>query len=131
MTHNGIEFRLLGSSLSLISFLAPVVEDGTVVIRIRGGVLVQPHQCDRGELRFGVEKVDAGVRVSLQLSDYCPLLLGSSSPSIFHRWFYRMTQAAIHRLVTVRFLILLFRDMTSDDASVRVVNVKVRYGRPT
>ena len=127
----GVEFRLLGTGKSLISFLPAVTEDASLVLRICGGLLVQPHQCERGELRFGVEEQTEGVRVSLQLSDYCPLLLGSSSPSTFRRWFYRLTQAAIHRLVTIRFLILLYRDLAGAGAAVRVVNVNVRDGRPT
>ena len=127
----GVEFRLLGTGKSLISFLPAVTEGASVVLRICGGLLVQPRQCERGELRFGVEQQAEGVRVSLQLSDYCPLLLGSSSPSTLRRWLYRITQAAIHRLVTVRFLILLHRDLTGAKATIRVVNVKVREGRPT
>lgn len=126
----GVEFRLLGTGKSLISFLPAVTEDASLVLRICGGLLVQPHQCERGEMRFGVEEQAEGVRVSLQLSEYCPLLLGSSSPSTLRRWFYRLTQAAIHRLVTVRFLILLYRDLTGINSAVRVVNVNVRDGRP-
>lgn len=126
----GIEFRLLGSRLSLISFLPPEAEEGSVTLRICGGLLVQPHQCDRGELRFTVEQTPEGVKVSLQLSDYCPLILGSAAPSPVRRWLYRLTQAAIHRLVTIRFLMLLYRDLAGSSAPVRVVNVNVRNGRP-
>ena len=78
---NGVEFRLIGTRLSLISFLPPVCAEGVAILRICGGVLVQPRQCDRGELRFGVERRPDSVRVSLQLSDFCPLLLGSRRPS--------------------------------------------------
>ncbi len=125
----GVEFRLLGGDLSLISFLPP--EDGpdSSVLRICGGLLVQSRQCDRGELRFGVETTTDGVRVSLQLSDFCPLILGSSSPSTLRRWLYQFTQAAIHRLVTVRFLALLYRDLAGSSARVRIVPVTVREGQ--
>jgi hypothetical protein len=126
----GVEFRLLGSRLSLISFLPPEEGDGAVTLRICGGLLVQSHQCDRGELRFSVEPVPEGVKASLQLSDYCPLILGSSAPSPLRRWLYRLTQAAIHRLVTIRFLMLLYRDLAGSSAPIRVVNVNVRKGRP-
>ena len=126
----GVEFRLLVSRLSLISFLPPEEGDGTVALRICGGLLVQSHQCDRGELRFTVEPTPESVKVSLQLSDYCPLILGSSAPSPVRRWLYRLTQAAIHRLVTIRFLMLLYRDLAGAAAPVRVVNVIVRDGRP-
>ena len=129
-TDSGIEFRLMGSRLSVISFLEPVMETDSVVLRICGGLLVQPHQCQRGELHFYVNAATEGVKVSLQLSDYCPLILGSSSPSTVRRWLYRCTQAAIHRLVTVRFLVLLYRDLAGRSARVRMVNVKVRDGHP-
>jgi hypothetical protein len=126
----GVEFRLLGSRLSLISFLPPEEGDGFVTLRIYGGLLVQRHQCHRGELQFTVEVKPEDVKVSLQLSDYCPLILGSSSPSSVRRWLYRLTQAAIHRLVTIRFLVLLYRDLAGSSAPVRVVNINVRDGRP-
>jgi len=126
----GVEFRLPGSRLSLISFLPPEAGEGSVTLRICGGLLVQPHQCGRGELRFTVEPAPEGVKVSLPLSDFGPLILGSWSPSPVRRWLYRLTQAAIHRLVTIRFLMLLYRDLAGSSAPVRVVNVNVRSGRP-
>jgi hypothetical protein len=126
----GIEFRLFASRLSLISFLAPVTEQRDMVLRISGGALVQPRQCDRGELRFTVEAVEEGVKVALQLSEFCPLILGSPSPSLVRYWLYRLTQAAIHRLVTIRFLARLYRDLAGAALPVRVVNVRVREGRP-
>ena len=129
-TPSGIELRLLGSRLSLISFLPPADETDAVVLRICGGMLVQPRQCDRGELRFGVEAVEGGVRISLQLSEFCPLILGSRSPSRVRFWLYRLTQAAIHRLVTIRFLVLLYRDLAGPAAAVRIVNRRVRDGQP-
>jgi len=129
-TDTGVEFRLLGSRLSLISFLPPEEGHESSILRICGGLLVQPRQCDRGELRFGVETAPDSVRVSLQLSDFCPLILGSSSPSTLRRWLYQFTQAALHRLVTVRFLKLLYHDMAGSSARVRIVPVTVREGRP-
>jgi hypothetical protein len=127
---HGVEFRLLGSRLSLISFLPPEEEDESVTLRICGGLLVQSRQCDRGEMRFSVEPAPEGVKVSLQLSDFCPLILGSPAPSALRRWLYRLTQATIHRLVTIRFLALLYRDLAGSSAPVRVVDVNVRDGRP-
>jgi len=127
---SGIEFRLLGTRLSLISFLPPVYADDFATLFICGGFLVQPRQCDRGELRFGVEHLSGDVRVSLQLSDFCPLILGGRSPSPVRFWLYRTTQAAIHRLVTVRFLSLLYHELAGPSARVRVVNVAIRAGKP-
>lgn len=68
--------------------------------------------------------------VTLQLSDYCPLILGSSSPSKIRYWLYRLTQSTIHRLVTIRFLMLLYRDLAGPSACVKVVTGQVREGQP-
>lgn len=130
-TPDGIEFRLLTSGISLISFLQPSEEPDAITLRICGGLLVQRDQCHRGELRFSVARQPDGVRVTMQLSDYCPLILGSENPSRLRRWLYRLTQAAIHRLVTVRFLALLYRDLAGSSCHVRIVNVHVREGHPT
>ena len=110
--------------------LLPTEEGSSLVLRICGGFLVQKHQCDRGELRFMAEHETSGTRVTLQLSDYCPLILGSSSPSKIRYWLYRLTQALIHRLVTVRFLVLLYRDYAGHSACVNVVAEKAREGWP-
>ncbi len=129
-TDSGMEFRLLNTHLSLINFLPPACEENSFVLRICGGLLVQPRRCDRGELRFEVIPGASGTKVSLQLSEFCPLLLGSPHPSLFRHWLYRLTQAAIHRLVTVHFLVLLYRDLAGIASPVRVINVSVREGRP-
>lgn len=126
---SGIQFRLFNSRRSLISFLPPVREQQVVVLRICGGILVQPGQCERGELHFNATEQPDGILVSLELSDYCPLILGSPTPSTFRRLLYRLSQAAIHRLVTIRFLALLYRELAGPGARVRVVSVKVRDGR--
>jgi hypothetical protein len=126
---SGIEFRLLGSNWSLINFY-PASRDGdSSTLRICGGLLVQPRQCERGEFRFSVDRVPEGVRIALQLSEFCPLILGSHSPSLIRFWLYRLTQAAIHRLVTVRFLKLLYRELAGSAAVVKLIKVSVRSGR--
>jgi hypothetical protein len=130
VSKTGIEFRLLATEWSLISFLPPASDADSVTLRICGGLLVQPRQCDRGEFRFGLEPLPGGVRVSLRLSEFCPLILGSRTPSHVRFWLYRLTQAAIHRLVTVRFLILLYRELAGSAATVRVVNISACDGRP-
>lgn len=130
----GIRFRLMSSQLNLITFIPLVLKTddngSSAVLYVNGGLLVQPRECDRGELLFKVEKADGGVRVSLQLSDFCPLLLGGPSPSFVRRWMYRLTQAAIHRLVTVRFLALLYRTLGGPAAKLRIVKASVRSGMP-
>lgn len=131
---DGIRFRLLTSRVNLITFMPLVLNSDTngssAVMYVSGGLLVQPRECNRGELLFKVEKVDNGVRASLQLSDFCPLLLGGPSPSFVRRWLYRLTQAAIHRLVTVRFLGLLYHNLGGSAAKIRIVRACVRNGRP-
>ena len=127
---NGIEFRLFGTGQSLISFMPPEYSDGSAILRICDGFLVQPRRRDRGELRFMVEHASERVRITLQLSDFCPLLLGSSSPSPLRFWLYRFTQAAIHRMVTVRFLAMLYQELVGPSAGVRVANVAIRTGKP-
>ena len=130
VTGDGLEFRLLGTGLSLISFTGPAeqeLEDGTeLVLRICGGVLVQRGECGRGELSFEVVPSGDGVTVALRLGDYCPLLLGSNRPSRLRKFLYRFTQAFIHRLVTVNFLADCYRELAGRDACVRVVRRRLQ-----
>jgi len=126
----GIRFCLFGSRWSLLSFRPPAVERQAVVLRISGGLLVQRDRCQRGELRFRIGEEPGGIRVSLELSGYYPSILGSLSPPPWRRLLYHLSQAAVHRLVTVRFLTLLYRELTGSSAPVRVVSVKVRDGVP-
>lgn len=129
---DGVEFRLLGTARSLISFTGPLAMrrgDGRgLVLAICGGILVQRDQCDRGELTFMVEPAEDGMKATLQLSDYCPLLLGSRSPSRARKWLYRFTQAFIHRVVTIRFLSRVYRELTGRSVLVRVVRAAIVEG---
>ena len=132
---DGVQF-LLANRLALLCFLPPLPEQEQdarmLALRICGGLLVQTAQCDRGELRFSVQELpDQRLRVTLRLSDYCPLLLGSNRPSLLRRWLYRLTQALLHRLVTIRFLRLLYRDLGGTARSIRTTRVSVQAGRPT
>ncbi|WP_305047049.1 hypothetical protein [Geoalkalibacter sp.] len=130
-----IRFCLLETSLALLEFSPPRYDDNNetrgLTLEICGGFLVQPALCDRGRLELATEDLGEAIRVRLQLSDFCPLLLGSSRPSLARRWFYRLTQAAIHKVVTVRFLLRLYRELAGPTACVKVVPVRVREGRPT
>lgn len=129
---SGLDFRLLDSRTSLISFAPPAyAESGTtrsVSLHINGGLLVQPGECNRGELAFITEQHEEGVTVTIRLSDYCPLLLGSSAPGRWRKLFYRLTQAFIHKVVTVRFLARLFHELEGPAGRVRVVRVKSSTG---
>jgi hypothetical protein len=129
---DGVEFRLLGLPISLISFTAPVrrkdERGSSLSLAICGGVLVQSDQCGRGDLSFLVEEEDGMVRLTLRLVDFCPLLLGSASPSPMRKLLYRFTQAYIHKVVTVRFLARFYRELAGHSACVRIVPVRVRQG---
>jgi hypothetical protein len=131
----GVELRLLAAGPSLISFAPPLFrtegERASVTLDICGGVLVQPNQCDRGELALIREETATGIRVAVQLSDYCPLLLGSTRPSWLHRWLYRLSQAYLHKMVTLRFLARLYREVVGERARFRIEKVRIRDGRET
>lgn len=130
-TAESVAFLLFGR-FPLLCFLPPEPEHTGLALRICGGLLVQKDQCDRGELLFQCEPLpDNAVRISLRLSDYCPLLLGSLRPSIIRRWLYRLTQAALHRLVTIRFLAVLYRELGGKARRVEKVRVQVREGKKT
>lgn len=134
-TADGVEFRLMQSSRVLIKFNRPrqiEIGDGErTILNIAGGLLVQPKQCERGQLEFIVENAAAGTSVTLKLSDYCPLLLGGDKPSLWRKWLYRFTQAYIHKIVTVRFLAMVYRSVTGKPVRKGVVNMVVRKGRTT
>ncbi len=135
VTPLGIEFRLLDTRLSLLNFAGPFFSAQgaarTATLNICGGCLVQPAHCDRGQLCFSTEAVTTGMKVTLELSDYCPLLLGSPRPSRLRKLLYRFTQAYLHRTVAVRFLSLLWRELAGGDGSARIIRVRVRDGETT
>jgi hypothetical protein len=128
----GIEFRLVGTRMSLLTF-APLLDTSAAprlaaTLRICGGVLVQPRQCHRGQFAFSSEPCEGGIRVTVELSDYCPLLLGSPAPSLLHKLLYRLTQAHIHKVVMVNFLARIYRELEGEKTPVRVVRVEVAEG---
>ncbi len=127
---DGVEFRLLWTSLSLLSFSTSALlgTDRSLTLRIKGGILVQPAECPRGELSFGVEPLPGGTRVTVRLSDYSPLLLGGTSPSKARKWLYRSTQAYLHRLVTVRFLGKVYRELAGKPVWIELVKAQEREG---
>lgn len=130
VSHTGIEYRLFHTRWSLISFLPPEVEADSVTLRICGGLLVQSGKCDSGEFRFDITPAAGGVLASLKLSGYFPVILGAAPPSWLRFWLYRLTQAAVHRLITIHFLARLHKYLTGSKAAVRVVNISICDGRP-
>ncbi len=132
---SGVEFRLLGSSVAILRF-SPALTVKTAsgektTLRISGGFLVQPKQCDKGQFEFFVETVASGTRLTLKLSDYCPLLLGSSQPSIWRKWLYRLTQAYLHKIVTLHFLAIVYRKVTGEKLKSGTIRIAVRKGAET
>jgi hypothetical protein len=127
---SGIEFRLWGTDISLLSFLPPETADDSTTLHISGGFLTQSRQHNNGEFRFKLESYENSIRVSLQLTNFYPLLLGSHPASRGRLFLYRFTQATIHRRVTVAFLSLLYKELTGYSAKRRVVDVKVKAGKP-
>lgn len=135
LTGEGVQFRLLNSSWALLSFGSPEFPEGEqggeVHLRINGGLLVQAKECGRGLFSLWAQPEEGGVRVTVQLSDYCPLLLGSARPSALRRLLYRMTQAYLHKIVTVRYLAELYRELTGERVCLRLQKVQVREGKET
>jgi hypothetical protein len=117
----GIAFRLVGMGRPLLLFDPPesslVGASRSVALRIQGGLLVQGRECGRGMLTFTVSPLPDGVELAVQVANYCPLLLGGPEPSRLRSRLYRSTQAIIHRLITVRFLDHLCRNLGSGEES--------------
>ena len=120
---DGIALRFLG--LPLIRLCLPLVtrnETSTHAdLFINGGLLVQSDSCSRGQLRFSIISAVKQIWIEIRLSDYCPLLLGSHTPTRFRKWLYHITQASIHKVVTIRFLARLCSDLTGIKPSLNVV----------
>ena len=135
VTGEGVEFRLGNTPLALLRFSPPRQasrEEGEEVeMVISGGVLVQARERHCGRFSFAMERREGEVRVTVQLVDFCPLILGSRTPSLMHRLAYRLTQAYIHKLVTVRYLSTLYRELTGERVPSRVRAARVREGRTT
>jgi hypothetical protein len=132
LTENGPEFRLFSTKIHLLAFAPPIYSDAggisSVTLHICGGHFVQRDQCNRGRFSFMYEKFDGGVKVTVQLADYHPRLLGSLNPCRYRKLLYRLTQACIHKIVTVRFLSNLYRELEGEKTSFRVVKAHVRSG---
>jgi hypothetical protein len=132
---DGIAFRLISTSVAIIKFSPQVFTESNDIQKttlcISGGLLVQPEECDRGQIDFMVESAADGIRATLKLSDYCPLILGSSQPSLWRKWLYRLTQAYLHKIVTIRFLAMVYREITGKKLAKDVVRIAVRQGKDT
>ena len=132
VTAEGVQFRVQSTGCALLSFSPPRFEADeageAVHLHICGGFLVQAGECDRGMFSLLGTAHDGGLRIMVQLSDYCPLLLGSRSPSGMHKLLYRLTQAYLHKVVTVRYLSSLYGELTGSKPRAGVKKVQVREG---
>jgi hypothetical protein len=108
-------FALFGSLFPLLIFSGPEFSGNdrtqSAILRVEGGMLVQRNECGKGMLSFIIENVEEGVQVAVEVCDYCPLFLGGRKPSKMRKWFYRCTQAFVHRIITVRFLAHLYKQL--------------------
>lgn len=131
-TGEGLVFRFLSTKGALLTFAAPIFSSekgiNAVTLRICEGHFVQAAFCNRGKFSFMAESVNGGIKITVQLTEYYPRLLGSHAPSLSRKWLYRLTQAWIHKVVTVRFLAHLYRDLEGKQISFNVVKAHVRSG---
>lgn len=132
VTADGVQFRVLGTGFALLAFTPARFEEGqpgeAVHLCISGGFLVQAGECDSGMFSLLSSPRDGRMRITVQLSDYCPLLLGSRNPSSILKLCYRLTQSCFHKVVTVRYLSSLYRELTGIRPRPGVKKVQVREG---
>jgi hypothetical protein len=104
---------LIGGPFVLLRFHAPeykVSEDsGSVLWRIKRGILVSREGRARGSLRLAVAATDEAkgrcrVHVRMEVQNFYPWLRGTGAFARIGVWVYAQTQQRIHRAVTRRFL---------------------------
>jgi hypothetical protein len=129
---SGIAFRIAGTTLPLLRFLPPKYRDlpngHAVDLDIEDGLLVQPGARRQGRFSLISERTNEGVRITVELSGYFPLLLGGSSPPGWRRCLYRLTQSLVHKEVTARYLLRLHRELTGERFKLKLRKVAVREG---
>ena len=124
------EVVLLGRPLRLLTFHAPEYEieanRGAVTWRIKRGLLVAPHGRGKGYLRISVERREdwsdgpGGLqiaRVTSEVGNFYPTIAGWGWFATIGRFVYRVTQLAIHAVVTNAF----FRSLARLDLARSVV----------
>ena len=124
------EIVLLTRPFTLLTFKAPEYEttpsSGTVTWPIKVGLLVAPHGRGKGYLRIHVERREDWsdgpgglqiVRVSSEVGNFYPMIGGWGWFATIGRFIYRITQLAIHAVVTNAF----FRSLARLDLAPSVV----------
>src|SRR4051794_33805138 len=124
------EIVLITRPFRLLTFKAPEYETeatkGVVTWRIKEGLLVAPHGRGKGYLRISVERREdwsdgAGgfqiVRVTSEVGNFYPTIAGWGWFAKIGQFVYRITQLAIHAVVTNAF----FRSLARLDLAPSVV----------
>src|SRR5215210_4302074 len=124
------EIVLVTRPFRLLTFKAPEYEttatSGTVTWPIKQGLLVAPHGRGKGYLRIQVERREDWsdgpgglqiVRVSSEVGNFYPMIGGWGWFATIGRFIYRITQLAIHAVVTNAF----FRSLARVDLAPSVV----------
>src|SRR5919199_3103034 len=124
------EIVLVARPLRLLTFHAPEYETeataGTVTWRIKKGLLVAPHGRGKGYLRISVERREdwsdgpGGLqiaRVTSEVGNFYPTIAGWGWFTKIGSFIYRITQRAIHVVVTNAF----FRSLARLDLAPSVV----------
>jgi hypothetical protein len=104
---------LIARPFVLLRFRAPEYEvaegRGSVIWRIKRGILVSREGRDSGSLRLAVAATDGAagrcrVHVRMEVQNFYPWLRGTGPFARVGVWVYAQTQQRIHRAVTRRFL---------------------------
>ena len=104
---------LIGRPFVLLRFHAPEYEvsegSGSVIWRIKRGILVSRQGRDSGSLRLAVAAADGAegrsrVHVRIEVQNFYPWLRGTGAFARVGVWVYAQTQQRIHRTVTRGFL---------------------------
>src|SRR3954468_5674304 len=124
------EIVLLTRPFRLLTFHAPEYDasssHGTVTWRIKEGLLVAPHGRGKGYLRITVERREDWsdgpgglqiVRVTSEVGNFYPTIAGWGWFAKIGHFVYRITQLAIHAVVTNAF----FRSLARLDLAPSVV----------
>jgi hypothetical protein len=124
------EVVLITRPFRLLTFHAPEYEasttHGEVTWRIKEGLLVAPHGRGKGYLRIDVERLEdwsdgpGGLqiaRVSSEVGNFYPMIGGWGWFAKIGQFIYRITQLAIHAVVTDAF----FRSLARLDLAPSVV----------
>src|SRR5919199_3421283 len=132
------EVVLVTRPLRLLTFHAPEYETeptrGVVTWRIKRGLLVAPHGRGKGYLRISVERREdwsdgpGGLqvaRVSSEVGNFYPTIAGWGWFAKIGQFIYRITQLAIHAVVTDAF----FRSLARLDLAPSVVGALKRQAQ--